>query len=100
MMTVDNSGQPGHVYTLLLEDDCYYVGWSSQVEVRIAQHFLGHGGAKWTELHSPLQVLSVLPGDDMLENATTIALMCEHGWERVRGGSWISVEMNCPAPIA
>ena len=41
--TVDYTGIQGHVYTLLLEGGNYYVGWSSSVENRIAQHFLGGG---------------------------------------------------------
>ena len=31
-----------------------------------------------------------------LEHATTAALMCEHGWERVRGSSWCKVDMQKP----
>ena len=89
----------GHDYTLLLEDDYFYVGFSVQVETRIAQHFL-RAGSKWTRLHKPIRVLSCLPGDHVLERATTIALMCQHGWERVRGGAWCQVQLAaCPAPI-
>ena len=88
----------GHVYSLRLENDCYYVGWSSQVNIRIAQHFLGKG-AKWTELHPPIEVLSVVPGDLVMEEATTIAMMCRHGWENVRGGPWCAVDLSCPDAI-
>ena len=31
-----------------------------------------------------------------LERATTAALMCEHGYERVRGSSWCKVDMQKP----
>ena len=86
----------GHVYTLRLQNNCYYVGWSAQVEVRIAQHFLGRGGAKWTQLHPPTEVLSVLPGDRALETATTIACMCQHGWQFVRGAAWCQVDLKQP----
>lgn len=89
----------GHVYTLLLEGGFHYVGFSAQVETRIAQHFLGTG-SKWTRLHKPVQVLSCLPGDRALESVTTIALMCKYGFERVRGGAWCQVQLPaCPAPI-
>ena len=93
-----NSPVEGHVYTLRLENKCYYVGWSSQIHVRIAQHFLGNG-SKWTNLHPPIEVLSVLQGDYVMEQATTIAMMCRHGWEKVRGGPWCSIELSCP-PLA
>ena len=90
----------GHVYTLELQDGCFYVGHSLDVETRIAAHFLGKGaGAKWTNLHRPLRVLSVVPGDTLLENLTTIALMVQHGHECVRGGKWCALEHKCPASI-
>ena len=88
----------GHVYTLELEDGYFYVGHTLDVETRIAGHFLGKGaGAKWTSLHPPLRVLSVVPGDTLLENLTTIALMVQHGHECVRGGKWCALEHKCPA---
>ena len=43
--TVDYTGIPGHVYTLLLESGRFYVGWSSAVENRIAQHFSGRAAS-------------------------------------------------------
>ena len=93
--TVDYTGIQGHVYTLLLEGGNYYVGWSSSVENRIAQHFLGDG-SKWTMLHSPIQVLACVAGDTRLEDVVTISLMCRHGWERVRGGRWCQVALEAP----
>ena len=90
----------GPVYTLELEDRCFYASHSLDVETRIAAHFLGKGaGAKWTNLHRPLRVLSVVPGDTLLENLTTIALMVQHGHECVRGGKWCALEHKCPASI-
>ena len=90
----------GYVYTLELEDGHFYVGHSMDVETRIAAHFLGNGaGAVWTNLHKPLRVLSVIPGDTLLENVTTIALMVQHGHEHVRGGKWCALEHKCPAAI-
>jgi len=46
-------------------------------------------------------VLSVLPGTTELEKVTTIALMVQHTWQKVRGGPWLSIDMTCkPPPIA
>ena len=87
----------GFVYTLELQDDCYYVGFSTDVETRIASHFLGRG-AQWTRLHAPISVLSVRAGDEVLENAITVALMAKHGWRNVRGGAYLSATMPCPPP--
>ena len=91
----------GHDYTLELEDWCFYVRHSLDVETRIAAHFLGKGaGAKWTNLHPPLRVLSVVPGDTLLENLTTIALMVQHGNACVRGGKLgrARTQMPCQHP--
>jgi len=84
--------KPGHVYVLELEGGHWYVGWSADIQTRIASHFLG-AGAKWTQQFKPLAVHSVRPGDTLLETLTTIAMMCEKGWEKVRGGSYCHVEM-------
>lgn len=85
----------GHVYVLQLSHGCWYVGWSADIQTRIASHFLG-AGAKWTQLHKPLAVYSVKPGDTLLETLTTIGMMCTHGWEKVRGGSYCTIEMTKP----
>ena len=93
--TVDYAGIQGHVYTLLLESGNYYVGWSSTVEYRIAQHFSG-AGSKWTMQHKPLQVLACVAGDTRLEDIVTISLMSKFGWERVRGGRWCQLALEGP----
>lgn len=89
----------GHVYTLQLEGGNYYVGWSSDPCSRIAQHFLGRG-SQWTRTHRPESVLCIQPGDHQLERAVTIARMCQHGWQKVRGGPWLApVLLYPPQPI-
>ena len=90
----------GYVYVLELEGKNWYVGYSQDVQTRIASHFLGVG-AKWTQEHKPIAVNSVKPGDTHLETLTTVALMATHGWERVRGGSYCHVKMaKAPACIS
>ena len=74
VVSVDYTGIQGHVYTLLLEGDHYYVGWSSAVEHRIAQHFSG-AGSEWAALHPPVQVLTCVAGDKKLEDVVTTSLM-------------------------
>ena len=82
----------GYVYTLLLEAGHYYVGYSQDIQTRIASHWLG-AGSKWTQLHKPISIISLREGDTHLETLSTIALMCEKGFEKVRGGSYCHVEM-------
>ena len=85
----------GYVYILELEGNNWYVGFSQDLHTRIASHFLG-SGSRWTRLHKPLSVYKVQLGDTILENCITIALMCKHSWEKVRGGSYTTVEMHKP----
>ena len=95
VVTVDYTGMQGHVYTLLLEGGHYYVGWSSSVEHRIAQHFSGTG-SRWTTRHPAVQVLTCVAGDTRLEDVVTISLMCQHGWQKVRGGRWCQMLLEGP----
>lgn len=79
------------VYVLLLEDDCYYVGMSYNLNIRLSQHW-GGSGAKWTRLHKPLKVLEVVyPAEKTTENEITKRYMETYGSEKVRGGSWCRV---------
>ena len=94
--------QPGFVYTLYLENDCYYVGYSSRdnIQTRICSHFIG-AGSKFTQINKPISIIDVKPGGILLETLTTLALMCnpDIGWEKVRGGSYTNIEMKEPASL-
>lgn len=83
------------VYVLELEDDCWYVGITHNLNFRLAQHMAG-GGARWTKLHKPLRVAEVIFKDASLalENATTKEYMERYGEENVRGGSWCRVKKS------
>ena len=85
----------GHVYVLKCECSKFYVGFSREVETRIASHFLGNGSL-WTKKYKPLEVVSVKPGDMLLENVITISLMAMHGYQNVCGGKYCKVDMPAP----
>jgi predicted GIY-YIG superfamily endonuclease len=89
----------GYVYILECEHSCWYVGYSQDISVRIASHFLG-AGSLWTQAHKPISVFSVQKGDTTLETCQTIALMCKHGFEKVRGGRYTCTVMKRPACIS
>jgi len=89
------SNKQGYIYVLACEGGYWYVGYSEDTQTRIASHFLG-SGAKWTILHKPIRIEEVRPGDRHLETLITISLMCRYGWEKVRGGSYVNVEMSAP----
>jgi predicted GIY-YIG superfamily endonuclease len=81
------------LYVLKLEDDCWYVGITMDLNKRLAQHWSGEG-AKWTKLHKPISVDRVIfPADqDTIENDITKEYMELYGKEKVRGGSWCKVD--------
>ena len=88
------------LYVLELEDDCYYVGIASDVKHRFESHMCG-GGSSWTKLHKPLQrdepMLVLEMGEGVSnpfnlinvdETTVTYHLMCEKGFDKVRGAGW------------
>ena len=86
------------VYVLNLEDDCFYVGMTTDFNRRYTQHLNGLG-AKWTALHRPIRVQSIdiVPvGYEAkhMEDKITRQLMILEGIKRVRGGSWCSPDVD------
>ena len=90
----------GYVYTLLCENETYYCGFSAKqnIQTRICSHFLG-AGSKWTQLNKPIDIIDVKVGNLILENLTTLTLMCKFGFEKIRGGNYTNVEMKEPAAL-
>lgn len=91
-----------YLYVLELDDDCYYVGLTGDLERRFNQHLAGEGfGADWTTLHHPRHMVhSICTGtrDEReavrIEDAVTVALMYQHGIEKVRGGCYASADLR------
>ncbi|MEW5620630.1 GIY-YIG nuclease family protein [Pseudomonas putida] len=83
---------------LKLENDHYFVGYSTKPDVRIKRHFAGTG-ADWTSLHKPIEVLTTRSLSFITESEAasktadaTVALMRLFGCRKVRGGVWKSVD--------
>lgn len=72
------------VYVLKLEDDCYYVGITMNLNQRLAQHWTDLG-AKWTKLHKPVEVFRVVYQGN--EQDITNDMIALYGREKVRGGN-------------
>ncbi len=85
------------IYTLELEDGCYYVGITHNINMRYAQHLAGQG-ANWTTVHKPLRILEVFSEDATLrrENEITKQYMEKYGEAKVRGGSYCKVSRPDP----
>jgi hypothetical protein len=85
------------IYVLELEDDCYYVGITHNLNLRYAQHLAGDG-ANWTTVHKPLRIIEVISEDATLqkENQVTRSYINRYGEEKVRGGSYCKVSRPDP----
>lgn len=87
-----------HIYVLKLEDDCFYVGKTTDVRRRLEEHRRGCNTWAWTAKHKPIS------GDDAIyfvetmteptaEDAITERMMCEYGIDKVRGGTFSKVNL-------
>ena len=93
------------IYVLELEDGCYYVGESSDIEHRYNTH-ARNAGSEWTKLHKPLGRDKMLILDigqnienpyglvEVSEGTVTHHLMCEKGFTKVRGYAWCQRRLN------
>lgn len=93
--------KPVFVYTLALEDKCFYVGETENVAARVQQHRDGKGSA-WTRKHRPLakqapncnaERFASKQAARLHEDKVVKALMIEHGIDRVRGGSYSGIQL-------
>ncbi len=83
-----------YIYTLALEDGCYYVGSTTNPEHRIHQHMEG-SGTEWTRRHKFKEVQTMMRKRHAFEElTTTLELMKTHGAERVRGDIFTQMELS------
>jgi len=98
------------VYTLQLEDDCYYVGSTTTkaFKQRMKDHWAGvDGGIKgslWTRTHHPVMVQDIdvhprsLTVSEIckIEDKRTLTLAKSIGHHRVRGGGYCQMQPVWP----
>jgi len=93
--------KPYWLYALKLEHGKYYVGSTAQKNPydRIMQHVEQDGGAKWTELHAPIEVMEIRDAGvmartlaEVYEHNLTGEYMTKYGVNKVRGGIFNSPE--------
>ena len=84
-----------HVYVLELEDECYYVEKTRDVQRRKAEYFSStNNGAEWTREHKPIRVMEVISVPkvclwaNFFINLVTKQYMMRFGIESTRGGSY------------
>ncbi len=83
-----------NIYVLRLEGGRYYVGKTDNIKSRCEQHLKGNGSA-WTKKYKPLAIDKLLKNvSPFQEDATTKEYMSKHGIDKVRGGSYVQIELD------
>lgn len=82
------------IYALQLEQGKYYVGKTNNPQFRLENHFQYNGSA-WTKKYKPIRIIEVVPNcDDYDEDKYTQKYMDKYGVQNVRGGSFVSLELD------
>ena len=83
-----------YIYILQLEEGKYYVGKTINPSFRLDSHFNSNGSA-WTKLYKPIKMVELIPNcDDYDEDKYTRMFIDKYGVDNVRGGSFVSVELE------
>ena len=83
-----------YIYVLELAHGKYYVGKTNNPQFRLENHFTSNG-SEWTKIYKPLNVLELIPNcDDYDEDKITRKYMDKYGINNVRGGSFVSVNLD------
>ena len=97
------------IYVLKLEDDCWYIGWTTTncFKQRMKDHWAQLGkGSKWSELHKPVRVYDIetydrsLTGPEIarIEDSVTLKYGAIYGYDKVRGGGYSQMFPMWPPP--
>jgi len=83
-----------NIYVLRLEGGRYYIGKSEDVLNRYQQHINGNGSA-WTKLYTPVALEKTIENvSPFEEDKVTKEYMSKYGIDKVRGGSYVEVELS------
>jgi len=83
-----------YIYILQLEHDKYYVGKTINPSFRLDSHF-NSNGSTWTKLYKPIKIVELIPNCDHYdEDKYTRMFMDKYGIDNVRGGSFVTIELD------
>ena len=83
-----------YIYVLQLQSGKYYVGISSNVDLRYFQHFDGKGSS-WTTKYPPISIIQkIMTINPFEEDMVTKEYMAKYGIDNVRGGSYVSITLD------
>jgi Zinc knuckle len=87
------------IYVLFLEQQKWYIGFTSRIHgERFDEHFSGNG-AEWCKIYKPIQLMEIMDGSLEDEDKITLNYMRKYGWWNVRGGSYCQIKMLTPPSI-
>lgn len=83
-----------NIYVLQCEGGRYYVGKSDNVINRYQQHVNGSGSA-WTRKYKPITLVKTIENvSSFEEDKVTKEYMATYGIDKVRGGSYVELELS------
>jgi len=83
-----------NIYVLRLEGGRYYVGKTDDIVKRYQQHLNGNGSA-WTKKYKPISLEKTIENvSSFEEDKITKEYMSKYGIDKVRGGSYVEVELS------
>ena len=83
-----------YVYILELANNKFYIGRTTNIHQRLADHSCGQGSV-WTRLYPPLDVFDILVDCDPFdEDKYVLKYMAMYGIDAVRGGSFSTIELS------
>jgi predicted GIY-YIG superfamily endonuclease/ribosomal protein S14 len=83
-----------NIYILRLEGGRYYIGKTDNLERRKQQHINGTASA-WTKKYKPVGVEKIIPNVSSFdEDKYTKEYMSKYGIDKVRGGSYVQMELS------
>jgi predicted GIY-YIG superfamily endonuclease len=83
-----------NIYILRLEGGRYYIGKSDNIMNRYQQHMNGTGSS-WTRKYKPIAIQKIIENvSSFEEDKITKEYMSKYGIDKVRGGSYVEVELS------
>jgi hypothetical protein len=83
-----------NIYILKLQGCKYYIGKSENLMKRYHEHLSGKG-ATWTKKYKPISIEKIIEKVSHFDEDTyTIVYMAKYGIENVRGGTYVSIQLD------
>lgn len=80
-----------YIYVLELENHKYYIGKTTNPDMRIGDHMVSIG-SHWTTMYPPVKIVEIIPNCDNLdEDKYTLKYMSIYGINNVRGGTFCEI---------